>query len=121
MTNDLQTVLKETKDSDLLESVAKTEGNATRTGGNGANISVKMGRFNGLILYEVADHELDLLEKGSPSSIYLNFAIFCLSTGLSFTINILSLDIQSIKDIYSIFGIFYDRDTCRINSYFSLV
>ena len=49
MTNDLQTVLKETKDSDLLESVAKTEGNATRTGGNGANISVKMGRFNGLI------------------------------------------------------------------------
>lgn len=56
-------------------------------------------------MYEVADHELDLLEKGSPSSIYLNFAIFCLSTGLSFTINILSLDIQSIK-IFTVFLVF---------------
>jgi len=34
-------------------------------------------------LYEVKDSELDILEKGSPADIQLNFAIFLLSIAIS--------------------------------------
>jgi hypothetical protein len=47
---------------------------------------IRRARFDKLTIYEVAESELVILEKGSPDSIYLNFAIFLLSMALSFTI-----------------------------------
>jgi hypothetical protein len=44
---------------------------------------VRRGRVDSVNLYEVKENELDILEKGSPTSIYLNFAIFLLSIAFS--------------------------------------
>ena len=44
---------------------------------------IRRGRVDSVDLYEIKDSELDLLEKGSPSELQLNFAIFLLSTAFS--------------------------------------
>src|SRR6266545_4261098 len=41
-------------------------------------VEVRRGAFAQLTIYEVAEYELEILEHGSPDSIYLNFAIFLL-------------------------------------------
>lgn len=60
-------------------------------------VRIVRGRVDSLSLYEITDTELDILEKGSPNSIYLNFGIFLLSVGISFLISLLSTDIQSSR------------------------
>ena len=60
-------------------------------------IKVIRGRVDSLSLYEVTDSELRTLERGSPNSIYLNFAVFLLSTGASFLISILTATIEPIE------------------------
>jgi len=42
-------------------------------------LNVRRGRVESVDLYEVKDSELDLLEKGSPATLQLNFAVFLLS------------------------------------------
>ena len=44
-----------------------------------APLHVRRGRVDSVDLYEVKDNELELLERGSPASIQLNFAIFLYS------------------------------------------
>jgi hypothetical protein len=44
------------------------------------SLRIRRGRVDSVDLYEIKDSELDLLEKGSPANLYLNFAIFLLST-----------------------------------------
>jgi glucan phosphoethanolaminetransferase (alkaline phosphatase superfamily) len=61
------------------------------------DIRIIRGRVDSLSLYEVTDSELKTLERGSPSSIYLNFAIFLLSVGISFLIALLSTTISSLR------------------------
>ena len=58
-------------------------------------VKIVRGRVDSLSLYEITDNELDVLERGSPNSIYLNFGIFLLSIGISFLTALLSTDIQS--------------------------
>jgi hypothetical protein len=53
------------------------------------------GRVGSLSLYEITDYELDVLAAGSPNSIYLNFAVFFLSTGLSFLASLFSATFPS--------------------------
>ena len=60
-------------------------------------ITVTRGKFDSLSIYEVTDNELEVLEKGSPSSTYLNFSVFLLSIGFSFLITVLTVDVASIK------------------------
>lgn len=57
---------------------------------------IRRGRFAQLTIFEVSDSELDFLEKGSPDSIYLNFAVFLLSVAISFTISLLTTTIAPI-------------------------
>lgn len=57
------------------------------------HVKIKRGKVDSLSLYEITDHELDMLERGSPSSIYLNFGIFALSTSSSFLIALLTTTI----------------------------
>lgn len=75
-------------------------------GNTGQNeVKVVRGRVDSLSLYEVTDNELEILEKGSPSSIYLNFSIFLLSIGIAFLITLLSTNIESSK-VFAVFVIF---------------
>lgn len=53
---------------------------------------IKRGRYDSLVLYEVSEAELDIIERGSPNSTYLNFAIFLLSIGLSFLATLLTFN-----------------------------
>jgi hypothetical protein len=46
-------------------------------------LKVRRGRVASVDLYEVKDSELDILEKGSPATLQLNFAIFLLSLAFS--------------------------------------
>lgn len=55
------------------------------------------GRVDSLSLYEITDNELDILEKGSPNSLFLNFAIFLLSIGISFLSTLITVDIESTR------------------------
>jgi len=42
-------------------------------------ITIRRGRVESVDLYEIKENELELLEKGAPSSLFLNFSIFLLS------------------------------------------
>lgn len=75
----------------------------TNTGQN--EPTILRGKVDSLSLYEITDFELNILEKGSPNSIYLNFSVFLLSVGFSFMATLLSTDIQSERTFY-IFVIF---------------
>lgn len=58
---------------------------------------IRRGAVESLDLYEVTDYELDVLEQGSPASLYLNFAIFLYSTGITFIITITTTDIKDVQ------------------------
>jgi hypothetical protein len=46
-------------------------------------LEIKRGRVDSVSLYEVKENELDILENGEPTGIYLNFSIFLLSLAFS--------------------------------------
>lgn len=50
-----------------------------RDSSNEKPLRVRRGRVDSVDLYEIKDTELDMLEKGSPADLQLNFAIFLLS------------------------------------------
>ena len=56
---------------------------------------IRRGKVDSLSLYEITDHELDILERGSPASLYLNFGIFLLSLSASFLIALLTTTVES--------------------------
>ena len=71
---------------------------------------IKRGSVSSLSLYEITDYELDILEQGSPAGLFLNFGIFLLSVGLSFTLAVTTVSIESDRlfvfySILSIVGI----------------
>lgn len=68
-------------------------------------VRIRRGRVDSVDLYEIKDSELDLLEKGSPADLQLNFAIFLLSTAVS---SICALATATF-------------DSSRIDSFFNLV
>lgn len=64
---------------------------------------IKRGRVDSLNIFEIREDELNTIEKGSTTSLYLNFAIFLLSTAVSFLIALLT---SNLKDKLFIFTIF---------------
>lgn len=67
-------------------------------------LKIIRGSLNSLSLFEITDYELEIFEKGSPSSTYLNFAIFFSSVGASFLVSLLTVKIESIP-LFCIFVI----------------
>ena len=65
---------------------------------------INRARFDSLNLYEVSEEELNIIERGSPSSIYLNYSVFLLTMAISFLISLLTTKIDSIYT-FSIFVI----------------
>ncbi|WP_158808350.1 hypothetical protein [Beijerinckia sp. L45] len=59
--------------------------------------AIRRARIDRLNIYEVSDSELQLLERGSPESLFLNFSIFLISVALSFLTTILTSDIGSTR------------------------
>ncbi len=49
------------------------------------NPEIRRARFQRLTIFEVSEGELDVLEKGSPDSIYLSIAIALLTMAVSLT------------------------------------
>ncbi|MDX9782169.1 MAG: hypothetical protein RBT35_04195 [Bacteroidales bacterium] len=66
-------------------------------------VKVKRHKFDSLTIYEVSESELDTIEKGSPSSIYLNFAIFLLSIAASFLASLLTNDYSNKQNTFIVF------------------
>jgi hypothetical protein len=65
---------------------------------------IRRARFDKLTIYEISDSELDVLEKGSPDSTYLDFAIGLLSAAIAFSITLATTEITSTKT-FSVFTI----------------
>ena len=57
--------------------------------------TIRRGRVDSLTIYEITDYELDVLAAGSPSSLYLNFAIFLLSVAASGLLALLTATFSS--------------------------
>ena len=61
------------------------------------DVKVVRGRVDSLSLYEITDYELDILETGAPTPLYLNLAIFFLSVGCAFTIALFTANIEPAR------------------------
>ena len=58
---------------------------------------IRRARIDRLVIFEVSETELDILQRGSPESIFLNFAVFLLSTAISFSAALATTTIESTK------------------------
>lgn len=56
---------------------------------------IRRGKVDSLILYEITDYELDTLEKGMPSSLFLNIGIALVSISISFLASLFTTQITS--------------------------
>ena len=54
-------------------------------------------RLDKLTIFEITEAELEALERGSPESLYLNLGVGVASIAISFSIALLSTEIQSTK------------------------
>ena len=52
--------------------------------------TIRRGRVDSLDLYEITEHELDILERGSPGSTELNFSVALLSAFLTLFVALLT-------------------------------
>lgn len=59
--------------------------------------AIRRARVEELRIYEVSEAELDLLERGAPDSILLNFAIALISMALSLSVTFATASIESIR------------------------
>lgn len=55
-------------------------------------IGINRGKLDSLNIYEVSERELQIIEKGSNDSIFLNFGIFFLSVAISFFVVLFTVD-----------------------------
>jgi len=66
-------------------------------------VKVRRHKFDSLTIYEVSESELATIEKGSPTSIYLNFAIFLLSMAGSFLTALMTNNYTEKQNVYIVF------------------
>lgn len=71
---------------------------------NEAHIKVRRAEMDSICIYDVTEDELEILEKGSPSSLYLNFSLFLLSAAISFLASLIFTEIPSTK-VFTVFAI----------------
>jgi len=67
--------------------------------------AITRARLNNLTVYDVTDTELEILERGTPDSLYLNFSIFLLSSAISFTVSLFTTTITDTK-VFIVFVVF---------------
>ncbi|WP_339870391.1 hypothetical protein [uncultured Algoriphagus sp.] len=64
---------------------------------------IKSARYDSLELFEVSESELTIIERGSPSSTYLNFAIFLVSIAISFLTTLLTVDLKDNIVLFTVY------------------
>jgi len=64
---------------------------------------IRRGRVDSLNIFEIREDELNTIEKGSTTSLYLNFAILLLSIAASFLIALLTSDFKDKLFTFTIF------------------
>jgi hypothetical protein len=64
---------------------------------------IKIARVDSLVIYEVSEGELEIIERGSPNSTFLNFSIFLLSIFISFLIALITCSFNNNQKIFYIF------------------
>lgn len=69
----------------------------------GQKIKVRRGHVDSIIIYEISESELQILETGSPSSIYLNIFIFLFGLFLSYLSTLLAVDFTSKNIVQTVF------------------
>ena len=69
--------------------------NGSQKKNSGEKPLILRGKVSSVLLYEVTEHELDTLEKGTLTSLFLNFGIALLSISCSFLIALLTTNIDS--------------------------
>lgn len=62
---------------------------------NDGEVTVDRARLGSITVYDVTEDELEMIERGTPSSNYFNFSIALLSIFSSFLITLLSTKIES--------------------------
>ncbi|MCX7637780.1 MAG: hypothetical protein N2044_08055 [Cyclobacteriaceae bacterium] len=88
-----------TKDGEVIES--KKPQNEKPT--DDIQPKIKRGRVDSLSIFEIREDELNTIEKGSTTSLYLNFSIFLLSVAVSFLIALLTSDFKDKILTFTIF------------------
>ena len=59
--------------------------------------AIHRARLDKLTIFEITEAELETLERGAPVSLFLNLAIFALSTAISFSIALATTQIPSLR------------------------
>lgn len=59
--------------------------------------AIRRARFDQLTIFEISESELELLERGSPDSLLLSFAIALLSAAISLTAALLTATVESTR------------------------
>lgn len=57
--------------------------------------AIRRVRLDSLRIFEISEAELEALERGSPESLFLNFALTVLSVAISFSISLATTTIPS--------------------------
>jgi len=65
--------------------------------GKQEELVINIGRIPQLNIYQITEDELQTLENGGSDPIYLNFAIFTISTAIAFLITLLTIQIDSTR------------------------
>jgi hypothetical protein len=73
----------------------------------GEKIDVRRGRVDSVDLFEVKEHELEMLEQGSPASLQLNFSIFLLSIAFSAILTLTTATVASkiLETVYVVIAV----------------
>ena len=91
----------EVKDGQIIESKKPLKENVVDEKGP----KIRKGKVDSLTIYEISEGELETIERGSPSSTYLNFSIFLLSIATSFLVTLLIDDFNDKPKVFTIFTI----------------
>ncbi len=94
----LQATESEVKEGKVIETTRPSQENLSDE-----KLKIKRHKFDSLTIYEVSESELEIIEKGSPSSIYLNFAIFLISVAASFLVSLLTSDYTNKQNTFIVF------------------
>lgn len=68
----------------------------------GEKIDVHRRKIGSVTIYDVTEAELNVLEKGTDASVWLNFLIFTISTAISFMVSLLTVEWEESVSVVQI-------------------
>jgi hypothetical protein len=96
-----QATESEVESGTIVETINKTD--IQENSPSDGELKINRHKVDYLTLYEITESELEIIENGTPSSLYLNFAIFLLSMAVSFMTSLLTVDYEGKQTLFLIF------------------